>query len=683
MANSEATLTVTRLRATSYRPADHGQHFLVQLRATGLSGSPVDGVGECRPQRDRASVAAWDLLVECLRRLDGRSLPVADAATATAAVREIMAEFAGLADEYARSVASSDRRRRARTLRHTARSARLLRELASPRRLLRGVARQGRRVLRKATGRRTGPLHGTLLGLEAALTELVSRALTLPPSQLSGRRFGALEPAMPLADGTPEAYPALFERVLHRVLDQVSFPSPPPPTHDGQPSTRYEEVPYLKPLGSNGTKGHLLERAALRLGLSTVRFSKGAFLATDGTRPPLIFKWSRSPRSSAVSLALCTHKEATRLRLRRAGVPVPKGRTFASGDYRAAETFAGRIGYPVVVKPAMGVRGIGVVANIRTERELQRAFGQLVRSRLGRGEFIVEQHVTGRDYRIVVVGDEVIAAILREPASVEGDGEHTVAELMVNKNVARRLNPHLWGRPIKYGEAARYQLERAGLTLGSVLAPGEKVLLSNSCSLSQGGDSIDVLDELHPSIKQACVQAVRAVPGLWFCGVDFLIEDHTKPLSEQQAGICELNAHAAIGNCEYPLYGSPRQVAKTVLQQTVDYYGLATPDKPADRLSLRLTIRGRVNGVGYRTWMQRHARDFGITGWVRNLDQGVVEAVLAGDTSPVSALAAAAVLGPRRANPSSVTCVHIASPGADDFTIEPSPAPAEVKTNAG
>ncbi|NDL57425.1 acylphosphatase [Phytoactinopolyspora mesophila] len=461
-----------------------------------------------------------------------------------------------------------------------------------------------------------------------------------------------------------------YETIVDRITDYVTVPTPVELTGAaGETPNVYDEVPYLQPLGPNGTKGHLLEREALALGLSTTRFSKGAFVASDGIHDQLVFKWSRSPLSSAVSLALCTHKEATRMRLNRAGVPVPKGRTFANRDYDSARVYAERIGYPVVVKPAMGVRGIGVVANIQDENELDLAFQQLEDSKLGNQDFIVEQHVTGRDYRIVVVGDEVIAAILREPASVVGDGKNSVAELLIRKNLARRLNPHLWGRPIKYDDAARYQLERAGLTLESVPEPGQQVLLSNTCSLSQGGDSIDVLDEMHPSIKEACVKAVRAIPGLAFCGVDFLLEDHTKPIDEQQAGICELNAHAAIGNCEYPLYGSPRQVARTFMQECVRQFNLDAHEQRAEQLALKLTIRGRVTGVGYRVWMQRRAETFGVTGWVRNVNDRTVEAVLVGATPAASALAAAAVLGPKNALPTSVSTVHVQPPDVNSFEI--------------
>ena len=458
-----------------------------------------------------------------------------------------------------------------------------------------------------------------------------------------------------------------WEEVVDSVTDLALVPAE-QNTGGRQPNT-YREVPFLQPIGPNGTKGHMMERQALSRGMSTVRYSKGAFVASDGVHDPLLFKWSRSPLSSASSLALCTHKEATRLRLGRAGVPVPKGRTFRNGDFDTARQFADSLGYPVVVKPAMGVRGIGVVAGIQDRSELDLAFEQLRQSKLGEQDFIVEKHISGKDYRIVVIGDEVVAAILRDPASVVGDGVHNVAELIVRKNATRRLNPHLWGRPILYGPAARYQLAREGLTLESVPPAGERVLLSNSCSLSQGGDSVDVLDELHPSVRQACVAAVKAIPGLAFCGVDFLLEDHRKPLSEQEGGICELNAHAAIGNCEYPTYGEPRQVAQTFMEACIDRYDLAVWKAPAENLSLRLIVRGRVTGVGYREWMRRHARNYGVDGWVRNRGRRSVEVVIAGETVAASALAAAAVLGPTRARPTSVTTEHVQRPKVSGFTI--------------
>ena len=458
-----------------------------------------------------------------------------------------------------------------------------------------------------------------------------------------------------------------WDEVVNTIKDRFVFPEE--ELNEGEKKLNlYPEEQHLQILGPNGTKGHLLEREALSLGMSTIRFDKGAFLAKDGVNEPMLMKWSRTPVSSAVSLSICTHKEATRIRLDRAGVPVPRGRTFRNGDLDTAREFADQLGYPVVVKPAMGVRGIGVVAGIQNRKELDIAFEQLQDSQLGAQDFILEKHIPGQDYRILVIGDKVEAAILREPASVVGDGEHTIAELLVRKNALRRHNPHLAGRLIQYDAAAKYQLDREGLTLDSVPEDGKRVLLSNSSSLSQGGDSTDVLDELHPTIKEACVQAVKAIPGLGFCGVDFLIEDHTKPVTEQEAGICELNAHAAIGNCEYPSYGTPRQVTRALMDACVQKYDLRVPAERAKKLSLHLVVRGRVTGVGYREWIRSQAQRYNVAGWIRN-DGKNVEIVLSGDTPAVTSLVAAAALGPARAKPTSVTTEHIHPPATTEFSI--------------
>lgn len=509
-------------------------------------------------------------------------------------------------------------------------------------------------------------LTGSIPVIKPAVEEAASRA---KPAEEGGRGAKRSEKGASsklrtfgVRDVPGLAVALRFSGLVSDVEDAVIFPPPPEATYEGIPVTKYSDVDDLHPLGPNGSKGHLLEREALALGLNTTRYSKGAFTATDGIHDPVPFKWSRNPMSSATALALCTHKEATRMQLQQAGVPVPLGRTFARGDFATGRDFAERIGYPVVVKPAMGVRGIGVVAGIQDEEQLDAAFGLMSGSKLGNQDFIVEKHVHGADYRIVVIGDEVIAAIQREPASVFGDGTSTIAELLINKNTARKRNPHLWARPAKYDEAAQHELRKTGRDLETVLPKGERQLLANTCSLSQGGDSIDVLDELHPTIKEAAVKAVKAIPGLFFCGVDFLLEDHTKPLDEQDAGICELNAHAAIGNCEYPMFGKGRPVAKTMIRTTIEHFGLEADTERAETVALHLIVRGRVVGVNFRNWLQRRAQISGVSGWVRNLGKRAVEVVIVGPTDPATAVAAATILGPKNAVPTAYEATHIPIP---------------------
>ena len=66
-------------------------------------------------------------------------------------------------------------------------------------------------------------------------------------------------------------------------------------------------------------------------------------------------------------------------------------------------------------------------------------------------------------------------------------------------------------------------------------------------------------------------------------------------------------------------------------------------------LQARLTITGRVQGVGYRDWTITTARHFGLSGWVRNRTDGAVEALIVGDDQAVGEMIDACRRGPTMA----------------------------------
>jgi acylphosphatase len=138
-----------------------------------------------------------------------------------------------------------------------------------------------------------------------------------------------------------------------------------------------------------------------------------------------------------------------------------------------------------------------------------------------------------------------------------------------------------------------------------------------------------------------------------------ILADHRRPLSDQRAAIIELNAHGAIGTGQYPMWGTPRNVARQFLLYCAEREGLELSAAAAERLSVKLRIEGRVTGVGYRRWFERQAVEFGLTGQIANVGRSTVEARLEGDTAPVAALINAAVRGPRRATPYWVSVEHI------------------------
>jgi len=86
------------------------------------------------------------------------------------------------------------------------------------------------------------------------------------------------------------------------------------------------------------------------------------------------------------------------------------------------------------------------------------------------------------------------------------------------------------------------------------------------------------------------------------------------------------------------------------------------------RAILQVTIRGRVQGVGYRAWMMRQAAGLGLRGWVRNRADGSVEALVIGARESVERLVAACGQGPLGARVTDVTVSSTADDGSDGFS---------------
>jgi hypothetical protein len=168
------------------------------------------------------------------------------------------------------------------------------------------------------------------------------------------------------------------------------------------------------------------------------------------------------------------------------------------------------------------------------------------------------------------------------------------------------------------------------------------------------------MEELHPTIAAAAVQAVAAIPELRFCGVDILIEDHRRPIDEQSVGICELNACPELVSPQYPLFGPPRPIARTLLAVAAARRGIALPDQPATDLAVGISVEGRALGNRYAGWFRTRAEQLTVTVRVDSAGDRRLIAVAEGETIPVSSLTSTAILGPRGSFPTQVTVHHLA-----------------------
>jgi len=264
--------------------------------------------------------------------------------------------------------------------------------------------------------------------------------------------------------------------------------------------------------------------------------------------------------TSAIAESIAQDKDLTKSLLLAAGVPVPIGRP--AKNLEDAWQIALSIGLPIVVKPQDGNQGKGVTVNI-VEREL---FNQAYETAARYGEVLVEKFLPGSDYRLLVVGNKLIAAARREPPLVVGDGIHTVKELVDKVNAdPRRGDGHSTSlTKIKFDDIAIGRLKLQDLEPNSVAEKGRRVILRNNANLSTGGTATDVTDDVHAEVAARVVAAAQMV-GVDICGVDVVCESVLKPLEEQNGGIVEVNAAPGLRMHISPSFGKGRNIGKAII----------------------------------------------------------------------------------------------------------------------
>lgn len=265
--------------------------------------------------------------------------------------------------------------------------------------------------------------------------------------------------------------------------------------------------------------------------------------------------------TSAIAEAIAQDKELTKKLLDAAGVPVPLGRTALDVD--DAWAIACEIGLPVVVKPKDGNQGKGVTVNVTTRAQLEAGYQAAAEFR---DDILVERYLPGHDFRLLVIGDKLIAAARRDPPHVVGDGTHSVRELVeqVNKDPRRGSGHATSLTKIRFDDIALASLAKQDLVADSIPAKGQRVILRNNANLSTGGSATDVTDDVHPEVAARAIVAAQMV-GLDICGVDLVCDSVLKPIEEQNGGIVEVNAAPGLRMHLSPSFGKGRPVGEAII----------------------------------------------------------------------------------------------------------------------
>jgi UDP-N-acetylmuramyl pentapeptide synthase/poly-gamma-glutamate capsule biosynthesis protein CapA/YwtB (metallophosphatase superfamily)/D-alanine-D-alanine ligase-like ATP-grasp enzyme/CelD/BcsL family acetyltransferase involved in cellulose biosynthesis len=378
---------------------------------------------------------------------------------------------------------------------------------------------------------------------------------------------------------------AATNRQSHKAPARGPISASDPPSTAASPPTPAPEAPVMmtSPRAASTSPStvkarsfteDLLFQAAIRRDLKLVNHSAGYVEITPNWGEPGPIFRRNSPEHSILATAITTYKHRTIGLLHRMGFPTTQGAVFSSLE--AMQAFVqhspsasvkstdqtGSI-VPVCVKPIIHAKSRGVTPVVLSLEELASAW-QLARQYAPR--VVLEQTLTGRNIRILVLGGRTIGAYECLPVSITGNGQDTVATLIQARQERRSRNP--WLR--QWPGVRQELLTHSAFSMESILDPGQSLQLSNVASVTNGSDTVALGDRLHPSLRALAEQAVQSLSGLHLASVSLICDDPALNRSSQTISILEIDSKPAIADLAFPTSGPALNLADELLDYALN-----------------------------------------------------------------------------------------------------------------
>ncbi|MCB1478268.1 MAG: N-acetylglutaminylglutamine synthetase [Tepidamorphaceae bacterium] len=268
----------------------------------------------------------------------------------------------------------------------------------------------------------------------------------------------------------------------------------------------------------------LIVDEAVRRGIHVdVTDAEGGFFRLTWGGRSVHCRESLSEFTSGVAVSICDDKAVTRRVVERAGLVVPERLEAGQDNRPEIEAFLKKHG-SVVVKPARGEQGRGVAVGLTSVEEIRAAVDY---ARTQSDKVLIEQNVEGEDLRLIVIDFKLVAAAVRRPARVVGDGRLSIRDLIERQS--RRRSAATGGESrIPIDEETVRCLSSSGHALDDVLADGEELAVRRTANLHTGGTIHDVTGEVHSRLVDAAVTAAKAI-NIPVVGIDFMVKSPRQP----------------------------------------------------------------------------------------------------------------------------------------------------------
>ncbi len=306
--------------------------------------------------------------------------------------------------------------------------------------------------------------------------------------------------------------------------------------------------------------GSIVDEAVSR-NIPFIRLNNQSLVQLGYGKNQVRFRATMTDKTSSIAVDLASNKDETKKMLTDAAIPVANGMCIS--EISEIETVINRVGFPLVFKPLDGNHGKGASINVKTKEEALAAFEHAKKySR----KIIVEKFISGFDFRILVINHRFIAAALREPAHVIGDGVSTIEQLieLENQDERRGYGHENVLTEISIDRETLDELSKLNYTLQTILEKGKVCHLKGTANLSTGGTSTDVTDIVHPN-NVFIFERISRVIGLDICGIDVMATNLNEPLEVTGGVVLEVNAAPGFRMHLAPANGLPRNVAAPVI----------------------------------------------------------------------------------------------------------------------
>ncbi|WP_026977200.1 cyanophycin synthetase [Flavobacterium tegetincola] len=328
-----------------------------------------------------------------------------------------------------------------------------------------------------------------------------------------------------------------------------------------QISNDIEELVKLRKRYDLGPSTKSIVEEAARRGIPWRRLGKGSKIQLGYGKNQKQLRATMTCNTSAVAVDIAGDKDDAKRLLSEAGIPVAKGDCCRTIERMIA--IINKVGFPIVIKPLNGNHGRGVSVNIQDHETAELAF---IHAQEYSSYVIVEKFITGNDYRMLVIDGKFVAAAIRTPANITGDGEASVRELIekVNKDSNRGNGHETVLTKIAFDMDTFVHLERLGYTYESIPKINEKLILKSTANLSTGGTAGDVTDEVHPD-NRFMAERIATLVGLDICGIDIMAPSISNSITQNNGVVLEVNAAPGFRMHLSPSSGKSRNVAKAVV----------------------------------------------------------------------------------------------------------------------